>query len=269
MKTWMKSLVVIVGAIVFSTVAINASDVFRGIEGSLLGLAVESSNPCGEYAVRMQFDSGVVCVDTYEASPSDSCDIETPKSEIDTQINVADVDCHAVSRAAVVPWRFVSLSQAQQLCARTGKRLLTSEEWFTTSLGMSDFSSCAVSTGKSDPEKTGSMSCISPVGVHDLVGNVWEWVDAFVVDGVYDGIVLPDSGYISLVRPDGLVLETSPQPHADYGNDYAWFSAVETTGIIRGGFYNSFDDAGIYTLNASVPLNFKAAGVGFRCAKDL
>lgn len=268
MNTWLKASLVIVGAVLLSTLAINASDVFRGIEGSLSGLAIESTGPCGSGAVLMQLSDGALCVDTYEASPGDGCDVVDPQSEVDTQVNIDNGSCAAVSMPDAVPWRFVSLTQAQQLCARAGKRLLTNEEWYQTVLGMGDMSSCAVST-KGQVQQTGVSSCVTPAGVHDMIGNVWEWVSGEVNEGVYEERTLPGSGYVSLVSGDGMVLETSDQPQAEFGEDYAWTDENDVRGMLRGGFYGSDTDAGIFTLNASVPLNFKTNGVGFRCAKDL
>ena len=268
MGKWLKASLVVVGAVVFSTVAINASDVFRGIEGSLSGLAIQSSGPCGPNAVLLQLSSGALCVDTYEASAGDSCDVADPKSEVDTEVNINNGSCAAVSLPEVVPWRFVSMTQAQQLCARSGKRLLTNAEWYYTALGMGDMSSCAIDTG-GQTRLTGTSKCITPAGVHDMIGNVWEWVSGEVSDGQYNGTTLPESGYVSLVSSDGVVLETSERPQSDFGEDYAWSDSTSVRGMLRGGFYGSDTDAGVFTLNASVPLNFKTNGVGFRCAQDI
>lgn len=268
MSRWLKGGIVTVGAVIFSTVAINASDVFRGIDGSLSGLVLESTGPCGDGASLLQLQGGALCVDTYEASPGDSCDIADPKSEVDTQVNMNTGSCTAVSEPDRVPWRFVSLTQAQQLCARAGKRLLTNEEWYQAVLGMGDMSMC-VTDAKSSPHNTGAAQCTTPAGIHDMVGNVWEWVDGEVVSGTYNDTELPPSGYVALVDSDGVVLETTNSPQAEFGADYAWTGHTGTNGMIRGGFYGSGADAGIFTLNASVPLNFKANGVGFRCAQDI
>ena len=40
-------------------------------------------------------------------------------------------------------------------------------------------------------------------------------------------------------------------------------------GMIRGGFYGSGEDAGIFAQNMSVALDSRTAGIGFRCVKDL
>lgn len=268
MNRYLKGVIVIFGAVVLSTLAINASDVFRGMEGSLSGLVSDATGPCGEGAVLLQLQGGAVCVDVYEASPGENCDIQDPKSEVDTQVNMNVGNCAANSAPDRFPWRFVSLTQAQQLCARAGKRLLTNEEWYQSVLGMGDVTSCVIQA-KSSPQNTGTANCTTPAGIHDMVGNVWEWVDGEVVNGTYNDTALPPSGYVALVNTDGVVLETTDVPQSEYGEDYAWTGQSGTNGMIRGGFYGSGTDAGIFTLNASVALNFRASGVGFRCVKDL
>lgn len=269
MNRRLKSVLVVVGAIGFSTLAINASDVLRGLDGNLVGLVNQSGGICGDSAVILQLGDHALCVDTYEASPAPSCVVNDPQNEIDTLRNLTDVTCTSQSAAGVTPWRFVSVTQAQQLCARSGKRLPSNEEWYKAVLGMSDVSQCAIGLTEDDVQLTGASECETPSGIHDMVGNVWEWVDGQVIDGQYENRDLPSSGYVSLVDTNGVVLETAALPAAEYGEDYAWTSDNGVRGILRGGFYGSQADAGLFTLNAAVDLNFKTAGVGFRCVQDI
>lgn len=266
MTRWVKISSVVVGAIVLSTLAIQASDLARGISSNLPGLAIESTGPCGKNAEIVHLGGRSVCIDTYEASPSRACPVATPGNEVDTQRNISDDTCAATSEKEVAPWRFVTHTQATQLCARSSKRLLTNEEWYKAVSGSTDLESCVISS--SGPSLTGS-TCKSPAGIYDMVGNVWEWVDGEVTDGEYDSKTLPRSGYVSLVDSDGIVLETSDTPSEEYNADYAWLNSSGVFGMIRGGFYGARSDAGMFALNASVQLNFSAAGVGFRCVKDI
>jgi hypothetical protein len=129
---------VVFGAIVLSTLVTNASDIVRGIDGSLSGLAIESNGPCGSGATLLQFGSHAICMDTYEASPEAECSFTDPQNELQTQENMQIGLCTADSQKDVIPWRFVSLTQAQQLCARDGKRLPTNEEWYKAASGITE-----------------------------------------------------------------------------------------------------------------------------------
>ena len=102
-----------------------------------------------------------------------------------------------------------------------------------------------------------------------MVGNVWEWVDGEVQNGSYNERQLPPSGYVSLVDSNGIVIETEPLGSLEYGKDYALTNQTGIFGVIRGGFYGSGEDAGLFAQNLSVPLDLKAVGVGFRCVRDI
>ncbi len=269
MKKWHKSLLIGFGAVVLSTVSIQASDLVRGIEGNLSGLVIESQTVCGEGAVQILLGSHALCVDVFEASADTACPHIAPDSQVQTQENANVPDCKPTSQKDVMPWRFVSLTQAQQLCARAGKRLPTTEEWYKTISGFTEMSSCITQSGLQEPSKTGSALCMTPSGISDLVGNVWEWIDGEVNAGTYSNRSLPFDGYVSLVDSNGIVIETAEIPQEEFGKDYALTSNEGVRGIIRGGYYGSGEDAGIFAQNLAVPLDFKSAGVGFRCVKDI
>src|SRR3989344_3194633 len=83
------------------------------------------------------------------------------------------------------PWVNLSETQAMTLCAKNGKRLPTPGEWYRAALGTPDTitnrnAECAIGlVGSGSALPTGSRSgCVSSFGAYDMVGNVWEWVDA-------------------------------------------------------------------------------------------
>lgn len=264
-----KSVFVGLGAVVLSTVAIQASDVVRGISGNLAGLAIESQNICGEGATLVLLGSQSLCVDTYEASPSDACPHQVIDSQTKTQENANSAECIATSKKEAIPWSFVSQTQAQQFCGKVGKRLPSNEEWYKIANGFTNESSCVINSGLSSPSETGTKECVTPLGVYDIVGNVWEWIDAEVSGGIYNNRTVPASGYVSAVDTNGITSETKNIASEEFGADYAQTSSEGVKGIIRGGFYGSKSDAGIFAQNLAVPLDFKSVGVGFRCVKTV
>ena len=178
MKKWHKAALVVVGAVAFSSVAIQASDVLRNIDGNLLGLALETESPCGDGAVLVNLSSGALCVDQFEAAPSGECPVVSPANEVETQQNINEFSCAASSESERTPWRYVSLQQAQQLCARSGKSLPNNDEWYALVSSMGDPSICQTDSVAAAP--TGSSGCETYAGVHDMIGNVWEWIDGEV-----------------------------------------------------------------------------------------
>src|SRR3990167_1666321 len=211
---WPKGILVGLGAVILSTLAIQASDSLSGVSGQLASSITGNNSVCGEGAE---------------------------------------------------PWRFVTYTEASQLCARDGKRLPTAEEWYKVALGHTDVTACFTAT----LAKTGANNCVTPTGIHDLVGNVWEWTADTVTGGMYNNNELPNSGYVALVDGSGLVIETTETPNPQFGEDYAWIDKSGVRGLLRGGFYGSGDDGGVFAQNIAVPLNFTATGVGFRCVKDV
>lgn len=269
MKKWHKGLVIGLGALVLSTLGIQASDLLQGVDSNMLGLVNTADGPCSAGSVILLLGERSLCVDVYEASLSENCSVGRVVSQIDTETALSDPACVPESKPEKDPWAYVSLTEAQQLCARVGKRLPTNEEWYKAVSGFGDQSTCVTKKGNSSPLPTGTVNCVSPLGVHDLIGNVWEWIDDEVVDGIYNNRQLPESGYVSEVDRDGVVSVTEQSAVSAFGDDYAWTNDRGVRAIIRGGFYGSGDDAGIYSQNLAVSTNFRTAGVGFRCVKDI
>ena len=263
-----KSAFIGLGALVLSTVAIQASDIVGGVQSNLSGMVIESEGVCGPGTVEVLFGSHALCVDVYEASPSIACPSKDIANQLSTQENMNEDECLPESKPEVMPWRYVSLTQAQQLCARVGKRLPSNEEWYKIASGL-NAESCTLTEKRSAPMLTGKAQCIAPSGVQDLVGNVWEWVDEEVVNGSFEGVELPETGYVTLVNSNGVVVQTADVASDEFGKDYAWTDNEGVFGMIRGGFYGSGEDAGIFTQNMAIPFDFKTAGVGFRCVKDI
>ncbi|MBY0310044.1 SUMF1/EgtB/PvdO family nonheme iron enzyme [Patescibacteria group bacterium] len=261
---------VTVGIIALTSVSIDATDLLRGSQSALGLLARDVTTatcPTGMVEIenpnRMRF-----CIDAYEVSPSRECPFAVPASSVETAANANDGECSPVPRPLQLPWVQVARVQAEQLCARAGKRLPTSHEWYLAARGTPDSSaSCNVNGGLT---KTGaSTECLSGMAVYDMVGNVWEWVAGEARVGAFEGTALPPEGFVTAVSPEGVPTATASTGDAVYNNDYLWADSVGTFALMRGGFHGSRDDAGVYTLHAAVAPEFASAAVGFRCALSL
>ena len=265
-QTWWKVAFVLTGALVITALGIDAADTLRGEYGTLLSQVIRTRQTSVCPLGMQQIDTipTLTCIDQYEASPSQDCTHQEPRSVLQSEQNVGTAGCHAESKESAIPWTYISLTQAQRACAQAGKRLPSAAEWYRLALGTN---SAACIINAQGVAKTGTEACISAVGAYDTIGNVWEWVDAQVTNNTYNDRILPESGHVSSVDADGIAITTSDDVDSLYDGDYFWSKQDGVSGMIRGGFYGSEADAGLYALNASVAMQFTAQGVGFRCVK--
>lgn len=264
-----KGTLTVLGAIALSIIGIFAADSLQGIKGGIgqiAGVGGSTQGICTEGATPLTIDGRVICIDTYEVSPGNGCPHKMPNNIVESENNAKVSECYGASVPDAMPWTYVTLPQAQRICATTGKRLPTSEEWYHIALG-TEPDTCVISG--TAVVKTGTPGCVSSVGAYDLVGNVWEWVYEEVVGKSFNGRELPEEGYVTSVDSQGVAVTSGQTADELYGKDYIWTKGEGVFGMIRGGFYGSNQDAGLYTLNASVPTGFATQGVGFRCVKDV
>jgi hypothetical protein len=264
---WGRVILVIFGALIVTALGIDAADTLSGKDGTLLSQVIRTEKGCGAGMVKVEAVPGVTCVDQYEASPNSACLHQTPTSMLQSQKNVENKECLAQSVSSMVPWGFVTRDQAMQLCARSGKRLPTASEWYGLSLGMTDVESvCNLHSGSA--KMTGAQtSCSAPYGAYDLVGNLWEWVVDDVINGSFNNRALPQNGYVEQVDSAGIALMTSTLEQDMYERDYFWSSKEGAYGMVRGGYYDSGSDGGVYAVHADTPANAANIGIGFRCVK--
>ena len=268
-KSLVRASLILVAIIALTSVSIDATDSFRNSQSALSIIARHLTTPgCPTGTVEFANGEKTLCVDVYEASVGADCTVAVPQSELDTATNANDSDCRPVSAVGNLPWRFVTVVQADQLCARVGKRLLTAREWYAVARGTPDSHvSCAVSSAL---QQTGAFPlCKSGVGAFDMIGNVWELVSDSVIDGMVDTEPLPTAGYVGTVTSDGLPETTTVVPNVIYNKDYFWSEASGTFALMRGGYYGSGEDGGMYSAHADIPQNFSSVAVGFRCIKAL
>lgn len=257
--------VVICGALFLTVLGAYASDTMRGGGFSQLGqLLGAKPSVCPNGMVEVPTALSFTCVDQYEASPDLDCPRTTVESVADTDANVNATNCRAGSKAGVMPWRYIDREQASRLCARAGKRLPTALEWYQFAIDTPE-NKCRTNTniGKAGE----ATDCTSAFGVHDTVGNLWEWVSDDVIDGTYNNRLLPGSGYVSQVDSGGVATAVASNRASQYDGDYLWNNPTGSFGMLRGGFYGGKADAGVYAVQAETLPNFSGEAVGFRCVR--
>lgn len=252
--------------IALTTLGIDAADTWRGGGGTMLAQLIGTRAKCPPEMVEVNTALTFSCVDRYEVSAGSDCMYSAPGNAEETVQNIADKKCLPVSAASALPWRHVARAEAEQLCARAGKRLPAAEEWYRAALD-TDENKCLIDEGKIG--LTGSKNdCQSAMGVYDMVGNAWEWVMDDVSEGQYRGRPLPPSGHVEQADAGGVATKTSQEPgRGPYGKAYFWSRGDGVYGMIRGGFYGSRDDASVHTVHAHTPAEFTGEAIGFRCVK--
>lgn len=172
---------------------------------------------------------------------------------------------YAVSIPGVMPSRFITWFQALAACRNAEKELLPNHVWQAAALGTpdtgeADDGSTTCNTDSREPgvAATGSRSaCISDVGVHDMVGNLSEWVADWVplsTGALHDWDFLPmNDDFMTMV---GTVALAPPAP----GGPGA---------LVRGGNWGNAARAGVFTVSgANTPQSGSLAnGLGFRCGR--
>lgn len=189
---------------------------------------------------------------------------------------------YAVSVAGVLPTTCTSWFQAQQTCALAGKRLLTNAEWQAAAAGTPDpgiaddgSTTCAVASGFG--MLTGARSnCRSSWGVHDMVGNAWEWVAEWGEEATGCGRWLPEMGNDFSCIGEGTEVEPtmSLMPRPKWLRR-AQFMLVEDpspgpntpVGVIRGGNWAIQERSGVFAYFQAIPLTTRSRSTGFRCAR--
>ncbi|MEI7498326.1 MAG: SUMF1/EgtB/PvdO family nonheme iron enzyme [Candidatus Falkowbacteria bacterium] len=262
--------IVILVAVMVTTVGIKAADL-------TFNQKTEKNNPdgCPLDMVRVLSAGGGFCIDRFEAAADSRCPFISPNSQADSRLNLETAACRPVSIKGVVPWRYLSQNQAEEACAKAGKRLPTAKEWRLAALGTPDIATnwasedCQVAKNwSSQPGNAGAgKNCVSSAGAYDMIGNVWEWVQGTVRDGKIDNIVLPGQGFVASVNDNGLPGQTSGVADENYHQDYFYIKSSGERAIARGGYWDNKQAAGVDAAYLVLPPSFADSGIGFRCVK--
>lgn len=263
----------------FGTIGIDAMDKRDQLSESIVGRLIfgEQEGPCPSDMVLVEYAQGDFCIDIYEVSAGENCPYKVPSGLTDSKQNIDNPQCELVSLSGRVPWTNLTQNQAQLACKKDGKRLPTNAEWSEAALGTPDpagdwdENDCQVASNwAGQPGETGSgLNCESYSGAMDMIGNVWEWVDGGVSEGVFNDRPLPKDGFVNSIDPsDGMPSETGALPDELYNEDYFWLKATKSRSIARGGYWNNKEQAGQYAhYIVSTPAEAGGA-TGFRCVMN-
>lgn len=267
-------ILVTLGVVLLTSVTVDATLSPNGFSQSALGILASTAVPktvCPEGMVELTTADSRLCVDMFESSPGENCPLGAVRSEIDTRKNLESTQCNPLAESGARPWTHLTFHQAFELCARAGKRLPSPDEWYLLAIGTPDSLSAPVCNTKSGSlrESDESSLCKNGNGIYDSIGNAWEWVDGEVDNGALDGRTLPESGYVAGVDRNGVAERTTSNPNDEFYRDYFWSENGGQFGLLRGGFYGSGDDAGLFSVQAKTSLSFSSDAIGFRCVDDI
>lgn len=159
------------------------------------------------------------------------------------------IDCvnhYAVSIAGVAPARHLTWFQAAAAARNSAKRLSTNADWQAAALGTPDGSLCAINVGPPGILTGAFSTCVSNVGVFDMVGNLSEWVADWVP-----------------LNP------TEPCGTPFFSNDFNCGGLAPANGygaLLRGGNFQDAVGAGAFAVGGISP-TFFSNSLGFRAAR--
>ena len=169
----------------------------------------------------------------------------------------------ACSLPGILPSGSLSFYQAERACVAQGRRLCSLEEWKAACQGDPPLvlpygdtyqpETCnTVSADLDGPVETGSMSgCLSPSGIYDMSGNLWEWMA---------DVCTWDSGRFSIQSGSWECAYSDDVP-CDYTNP-------DHLQVILGNYSCNYSDGSYWCAYAWHNLGFELADHGFRCCSD-
>lgn len=195
-------------------------------------------------------------------------------------------DC-AVVDPALKPWVRINYHEARQACAEIGGSLITELQWLAIAydIVMQDINWTGGKVGEgavyaglhkgnvdeaqpgtfisADPEERRWHQLSNGERIYDFAGNCFSWV--------FDDVQGGENGLTEIIKSDSISLVTAPYPSMQKGMGWRPIGGERNwSGYapIRGGFWNSEDNTGVFNLRRGWP-DYRLGHVGFRCAKSI
>lgn len=195
-----------------------------------------------------------------------------------------------VARAAAVranrkPWVRINYWEARAACAAADYALLTELQalalawdvsqqdinWTGGKVGQGELfrglhadSVDCVQPGTFEPAREGErrwLQLSNGKRIYDLAGNAYSWI--------YDDVQGDEDGLVARAfAEDSLSIRTAPHPSMECGMGWRPNAGTNWSGIalVRGGYWNSGPDAGVFYLGYDWP-DLGGGRVGFRCTQ--
>jgi formylglycine-generating enzyme required for sulfatase activity len=169
-------------------------------------------------------------------------------------------ECNALDLITETQWLAIALDISQQDINWTGGKVGHGSIYQGLHLGKVNEAQDATFEPEESERRWHQLS--NGERIYDFAGNANSWV--------FDDVQGNDKGLTGKIAADSISLTTSPHKSCEKGVGYIPDGARDWSGdaLIRGGYWFSGSDAGVFSLGDDWP-EYECDYVGFRCTKGL